>query len=244
VAFPKKINLGEIGDCKVSLPRSYGEQQKIATFLTAVDRRIELLEQKKEKLEAYKKGVMQQLFSRQIRFKQDDGSVYPDWEEKKLGELCKKTSSNVTAGSLMESNGDHKIYGAPGFLQYVDFYQEKDAFISIVKDGAGVGRILKCDPKSSVLGTLDKILPLPRVNLDFLYALLSNLDFQKYTTGSTIPHIYFKDYSKETVSVPSIEEQIKIAAFMNKLDETLSKLNLQINQTQTWKKGLLQQMFV
>jgi len=66
-----------------------------------------------------------------------------------------------------------------------------------VKDGAGVGKILICEPKTSVLGTLDIIKPKKYVNLYFLYSLLSRIRFTKYTTGSTIPHIYFKDYKKE-----------------------------------------------
>lgn len=239
-----RINLSEIRKLKIKVSSVLEEQQKIAEFLTTVDQRIELLQAKKEKLEAYKKGVMQKIFSQQLRFKADDGSEFPNWEERKLGEICKKQSSNVTAGSLEEISGSFKIYGATGFLQYVDFYQVESEFISIVKDGAGVGRVLKCEPKSSVLGTLDMIIPKNGVDIDFLFAALDQINFLKYMTGSTIPHIYFKDYAKERIMVPSLPEQQKIAQFLTSLDSSIENLNQQINHTQTWKKGLLQKMFV
>ncbi len=226
------------------LTTSTVEQQKIASFLTAVDKRIGLLKEKKAKLEQYKKGVMQQLFSQQIRFKDENGQNFPEWEEKKLGEICKKQSSNISANSLEESVGDYKVYGATGFLQYVDFYSEDEDYISIVKDGAGVGRILLCEAKSSVLGTLDILKPKEYNNIKFLYALISNIRFEKYITGSTIPHIYFKDYSKEKVSVPVLPEQQKLASFLTSIDEQIAQVGQQIAQMSSWKKGLLQKMFV
>ena len=224
------------------------EQQKIATFLTAIDQRIQLLQQKKAKLEEYKKGVMQKLFTQEIRFKIEgpDGKLVkpPDWEEKRLGEICEKQSSNISANSLEESGGDYKIYGATGFLQFVDFFREEEPYISIVKDGAGVGRILLCEAKSSVLGTLDILKPKGENNIHFLYALISTIRFEKYTTGSTIPHIYFKDYSKEKISVPTHVEQNKIASFLTSLDDSIKSLEVEIDSSIVYKKGLLQKMFV
>lgn len=86
VAFPKKINLGEIGNCRVSLPE-LPEQQKIAAFLGAVDAKIGQMTRKKALLEEYKKGCMQQLFTQKLRFKDDNGNDFPDWEEKTI-ETC------------------------------------------------------------------------------------------------------------------------------------------------------------
>jgi len=169
---------------------------------------------------------------------------YSDWEEKKLGEICHKKSSNISANSLEENNGEYTIYGAIGFLKRVDFYREEAAYISIVKDGAGVGRVLMCAPKTSVLGTLDIIINNTGVDLYFLYLSLQNIEFIKYITGSTIPHIYFRDYSKEFIEVPSLEEQTKIANFLSAIDNKINLVNRQLKQTRQYKKGLLQQMFV
>jgi len=220
------------------------EQTKIAAFLIAIDKRIKILQNKKSELVQYKKEIMQQLFSRTIRFKNEDDSNFPDWEEKRLGDICEKKSSNISANTLSKNTGEFKIHGATGFLQYVDFYREENHYISIVKDGAGVGRILLCEAKSSVLGTLDILKPKGDNDIHFLYSLLSNIRFNKYITGSTIPHIYFKDYSKEKMLVPTLPEQQKIAYFLSSVDKSIEKITAQIEDSIVFKKGLLQKMFV
>jgi type I restriction enzyme S subunit len=229
---------------KFLIPTFSEEQQKIASFLTEIDTKLSQLTKKKALLENYKKGVMQQIFSQELRFKDDDGNDYGDWEEKKLGEVATKKSSNIAANTIQENNGDYKIYGASGFLKNIDFYRESETYISIVKDGAGVGRTLLCEAFSSVLGTLDTIKPKKEIHIYFIYCLLNNMCFLKYVTGSTIPHIYFKDYSKEKIKVPSLEEQTKIADFLSNLDTKIEVLSTSIENTQTFKKGLLQQLFV
>jgi type I restriction enzyme S subunit len=228
---------------EITLP-TLPEQQKIATFLTAVDEKLQALKQKKNLLEQYKKGVMQQIFSQELRFKDDNGNDFADWEGKKLGEIANKKSSNISANKIEENFGDHIIYGASGILKKVDFYKEENDYVSIVKDGAGVGRLLFCKGKSSVLGTMEIIRPNEGIDTYFLYCLLSNIDFVKYITGSTIPHIYFKDYSVEICGLPCLIEQTKIANFLSAIDEKINHCQLQIEKTEVWKKGLLQGMFV
>lgn len=223
---------------------SFDEQQKIASFLTAVDDKIQQLTKKKARLEQYKKGIMQKLFSQELRFKDDDGNDYPDWEEKTLSEVAMKISSNIAANTIENNNGIYPIYGATGFLKHVDFYKQENAYISIVKDGAGVGRLLICEGKSSVLGTLDIIQPNNDLNTYYLYSSLQRIDFDKYKVGSTIPHIYFKDYSNETIPIPTKQEQQKIADFLTSIDEKINSIETYKEQTQQFKKGLLQQMFV
>ena len=104
----KRITLTKINDFKFNIPH-LPEQQKIASFLTSVDERLTLLAQQKEKLELYKKGVMQQIFSQKLRFKDENGNNYPDWEEKKLGELCKKAQSGGTPKSTVKEYYDGEI---------------------------------------------------------------------------------------------------------------------------------------
>lgn len=223
---------------------SVPEQTKIATFLTAVDEKLTALKQKKTLLEQYKKGVMQKIFSQELRFAADNGNDYPDWEEKKLGEVANKKSSNISANKIEDNFGNYIIYGASGILKKVDFFKEEDDYISIVKDGAGVGRLFYCKGQSSVLGTMEIIRPNEGIKTYYLYCLLSNIDFVKYVTGSTIPHIYFKDYSSEICGIPCLEEQTKIANFLSAIDEKITHCQSQIASTEIWKKGLLQQMFV
>ena len=240
-----------ISQIKFNYPQSK-EQQKIANFLTAIDNRIHTLEKKKTLLEQYKKGVMQKIFKQELRFKDDtstslsasDGKAFPEWEEKKLGEVCSKKSSNISANKIEENFGEYIIYGASGVLKKVDFYKEENDYVSIIKDGAGVGRIVYCKGKSSVLGTMEIIKPNSKLNTYFLYCLLENVNFKKYITGSTIPHIYFKDYKKEKCNIPPLEEQTKIANFLSAIDISVELVTKKIEHTKTFKKGLLQQMFV
>jgi type I restriction enzyme S subunit len=231
----KKVNL---------LFPSLSEQQKIAGFLDDVDKWIENLKTQKKKLEEHKLGMMQKIFSQEVRFKHNNGKDFPEWELERLGNICEKKSSSISSNTLEKNTGEFSIYGAAGFLKKVDFYQEETPFISIVKDGASVGRILLCEEKSSVLGTLDILKPKEKTNLYFLYLLLSRLSFLKYITGLAIPHIYFKDYSKENVRVPSLLEQQKIAEFFISIDKLIESKEQQIKKVEMWKKGLMQKMFV
>ena len=237
------ITGGQLKKLKLYAP-SLPEQQKIADFLSAVDKKIEQLTEKHRLLTQYKKGVMQQIFSQQIRFKDDEGNEYPEWEEKKLGDICIKKSSTIAANAIEDSKGVFKIYGASGELESVDFYDEETPYVAIVKDGAGVGRVQYCEAKSSVLGTLDKIFPVSGVQLTFLYEVLKGISFEKYTTGSTIPHIYFKDYKKELIGLPTGEEQQKIADFLTAIDNKIDQAWSKLEQAKAFKKGLLQKMFV
>ena len=240
-----RFNVGQetLSSIHLNLP-TLPEQQKIATFLTTVDEKLQALKQKKSLLEQYKKGVMQQIFSQELRFKDDNGNEFPDWEQKTLREVADKKSSNISANKIEENFGEYTIYGASGVLKKVDFYKEENDYISIVKDGAGVGRLLFCKGKSSVLGTMEIIRPKEGLHTYYLYCLLRNIDFVKYVTGSTIPHIYFKDYSNELCAIPCLEEQTKIATFLSTIDDKVNQCQTQITNTEVWKRGLLQGMFV
>lgn len=106
VAFPKKINLGDINECCISLATSNHEQTKIASFLSAVDEKISQLTQKHELLSQYKQGMMQKLFSQQIRFKADDGSEFGEWEETNFSEQFKFHNTNSYSRALLAEHGE------------------------------------------------------------------------------------------------------------------------------------------
>ncbi|NVO09331.1 MAG: restriction endonuclease subunit S [Bacteroidales bacterium] len=240
-----RYNVGQGILSSISLPfPSLTEQQKIANFLTSVDDKLTQLKQKRTLLQQYKKGVMQKFLSQELRFKDENGKEFPKWEKKKLGEISIKKASNISANKIEENIGEYIIYGASGILKKVDFFKEENDYISIIKDGAGVGRLFYCNGKSSVLGTMEIIKPKSEISTYFMYCLLSNIDFIKYVTGSTIPHIYFKDYSQEICCIPCLAEQTKIANFLSAIDEKINHCQAQIEKTEGWKKGLLQRMFV
>lgn len=227
----------------INIP-SLPEQKKIATFLGVVDAKLAALRDRVALLERYKRGLMQALFSQSLRFTKPDGTAFPDWEEKRLGEVAKKTSSSVTAQSIEEDAGEFPVYGASGYLKCISSYASESEHISIVKDGAGVGRLFLCPRFSSVLGTLDSIVANGKNHTRFVYYWLSLVNFEPFITGSTIPHIYFRDYSKLVLLLPHPDEQQKIAEVLSAIDAKIAAGSDQVAQMEQFKKGLLQQMFV
>ncbi len=141
------------------------------------------------------------------------------WELKKLEDVCYCKSSNVSQNKLVDEIGDYPIFGASGLIKNVSFYHRDKPYLSIVKDGSGFGRITKMDAFTSVIGTLQYILPNDEIDLDYLNYSLMSVDFKKYVQGAAIPHIYFKDYKNEPFLWMPLPEQQRIVA---KLDEAFA----------------------
>lgn len=156
-----------------------------------------------------------------------------EWEWKKLKDICEKGSSSIKQGDLKKITGDYPIYGASGFIQNVDFYQQDKEYIGIVKDGSGVGRTMFLPAYSSVIGTLQYILPKEGNSIKFVNYALQNIDFSKLIQGAAIPHIYFKDYGEMDIAVPPLDEQERIVKVLDdafeKIDaiKTTAETNLQ-----------------
>lgn len=231
------VSSSDIKKLPIPLP-PLPEQQKIASILSTWDKAIATQEALITQKEQLKKGLMQALLSGKKRF----AGFEEEWEEIRLGEVCIKTSSNLSANSISENKGEYSVYGASGFIKKVDFYNINDSYISIVKDGAGVGRVLLCEGKSSVLGTLDIIQPKESTDINFLYNLLITVDFRKYIIGSTIPHIYFKDYSLRKIQMPNVKEQKKIADTLSSADKEIENLKKQLATMKLQKQGLMQEL--
>ena len=237
----KHVYSKNIEKLNYEVPLCIDEQEKIASFFMLLDKRIEQQEQKIALLKDYKKAMMQKIFSQKIRFKDENGNDYPDWEEKKLGKICRVKSSQLT-NNVVEEIGKYPVYGANSIVGYTENY-EVNKYVSIVKDGAGVGRIAFINNKSSVLGTLQYLIGI-EITTEFLYVLLSNVNFKLYQTGTTIPHIYFKDYSKMIIDIPCQLEQEKISSFLFAMDLNLENQEAILNNLKEQKQGLLRKMFV
>ena len=135
-----------------------------------------------------------------------------------LGALCKKGSSNIAQKDLEGNSGDYEIYGASGLIKKVDFYHQEKPYIAIVKDGAGVGRAMLLPAKSSVIGTMQYIIPNDNVDIRYLYYAIVNMNLGRYYMGAAIPHIYFKDYESERLPLLDCNEQKKIAGVLEQID--------------------------
>ncbi len=161
----------------------------------------------------------------------------------RLGDVCQKATSNIAQKDLENRNGEYEIYGASGFIKKVDFYQQENPYIAVVKDGAGIGRVMKLPAKTSVIGTMQYIIPNNDIDISYLAYAMENMNLAKYYTGATIPHIYFKDYQKEELPVPSLEEQRKIAAVLDKISDLIAKRRQQLEKLDLLVKARFVEMF-
>jgi type I restriction enzyme S subunit len=178
-----------------------------------------------------------------LRFKDDNGKNYIQPKKLRLDEISFSKSSNITQNSLKKFDGTYPVYGANSVVGFLNDYEQDEDYSAIIKDGAGVGRIAFIPGKSSIIGTMNYILPKSGTNPIFLNHLLNKLNFDKFIIGSTIPHIYFKDYGKLKIYLPEIKEQEKIGNFLSLFDRLLEKINEKIDLLKELKKGYLQQMF-
>lgn len=121
----------------------------------------------------------------------------------------------------IDENGNYDLYDANELIGKTDKLPLFDDYISIIKDGAGVGRVRKMPKNTTILGTMGAIIP-QNINFDFLFSILEKTDFTKLTSGGTIPHIYFKQYGEIIYLVPSLTEQGKIGNYFSQLDNLIT----------------------
>jgi type I restriction enzyme S subunit len=178
-----------------------------------------------------------------LRFKDINGKDYPTVIIGSLEDISGVSSSSISQDSIIEDEGKYSIYGANGEIKKISTYEKKSSYIAIVKDGAGVGRVIIGSPFSSVIGTMNYIETKNKCDLQFLLYTIKRIDFDKYTVGSGIPHIYYKDYKKEIVKIPSVSEQEKIGGFLSTFDKLIEKQQNKIGLLKELKKGYLQKMF-
>jgi type I restriction enzyme S subunit len=243
------------------------EQQKIASFLSAVDEKIQQLTKKKALLEQYKKGVMQKLFSGQLRFKDEKGKDYPDWEEKKIGDITKVSTGGTPKTVKSEYWGGDIRWMNSGELNLKVVYEvenriteeglkksatklipEKCILIGLAGQGktrgtAAINMVELCTNQSiaSILPNYDRFIPEYLFqNIDQRYSEIRGLSTGDGGRGGLNLQI-IKSFK---VPLPSVKEQEKIATYLSRIDTKIEAVNTQITQTQTFKKGLLQQMFV
>ena len=160
-----------------------------------------------------------------------------------LGSICKKGSSNVAQKDLSDHKGKYPIYGASGFIMNVDFAHQNKPYLAVVIDGAGVGRVMLLPANSSVIGTMQYILPNDNVDIDYLFYALQYMNLSKYYSGATIPHIYFKDYQREKILLPSLDIQRKKAEVLHKIDRLKNWYNEYIVKFDTLIKSRFIEMF-
>ena len=247
----KRFWISEYSKIKIYIPSSQ-EQTKIANFLSLIDKKIEKIGEKKRLLEEYKKGVMQKIFSQKIRFKpdhtsgkNDNGNPYPDWIEKKLGELCDIRTGKLDANAMVPM-GKYRFYTCAKNYYYIDNYEFDTNALIISGNGANVGYIHHYQGKFNAYQrtyVLDKFKNNILYLKYFLDCFLYKRIIKEKKEGNT-PYIIISTLSNMRIFLPFKNEQTKIADFLSAIDKEIELINKQIEQTKTYKKGLLQQMFV
>ena len=144
---------------------------------------------------------------------------------------------------LKEKNGDYPIYGASGYIGNVDFYHQELPYVAVVKDGAGVGRTMLLPAKSSVIGTMQYLLPKKNVLPAYLYYVVRYMHLEKYFSGATIPHIYFRDYKNEEFNLQSIDRQTEIVDALSKVESIISARQQQLQKLDELVKARFVEMF-
>ena len=125
----------------------------------------------------------------------------------------------------------------------VDFFHQEKPYIAVVKDGAGIGRTMLLPEKTSVIGTMQYILPNEKVIPKYLYYVIRYMHLEKYFTGATIPHIYFKDYKREEFNLCDLSEQEKIVSTLSKIEKIITHRKQQLEKLDLLVKARFVEMF-
>lgn len=256
------INASDLTKTIISIP-SLPEQQKIASFLSTVDEKINLLKKQLSLLKQYKKGVMQKIFSREIRFNDEDGKEFPEWGEKKIKEIMDERNSQAPKSvnyplmafiakkgvtpkgdrynrEFLVNDQENKKYKK---TEYGDFIYSSNNL-----ETGSIGLNKYGSATISPVYSIFKINEL--ADFRFLSDYLSRKEFiykmTTYRQGVVYGQwrIHESDFLQIKEYIPSVSEQKKIASFLSAIDEKIDKNEDQIRKMELWKKGLLQQMFI
>ena len=247
------LNLSIIKSLSISFP-TLAEQTKIAEFFTAIDAKIQALKTKKEKLQQYKKGVMQQLFSQMLRFKpvpnetsgDENGKAFPKWEMKKLGEVLdyEQPTNYLVSSTEYEDKYETPVVtaGKTFILGYTDETHGifKENLPVIIFDDFTTATQFIDFPFKAKSSAMKILKTKKNTNIKFIYEAMQMID---YETGGHGRH-WISVFAEMEISIPSLPEQTKIANFLSSIDEKINRTETQIQQTQAYKKGLLQNMFI
>ena len=243
----KTLGQKNFDELKVTIP-TIDEQTKIANFLTAVDEKIQHLTQKADLLAQYKKGVMQQIFSQELRFKDDDGGEFAEWEEAMLGDVLdyEQPTKYLVSSTEYDDSYETPVLTAGktfvlGYTDEVNGIFEHGLPVIIFDDFTTAFKFVTFPfkAKSSAM----KILKLNSAsnNIKFIYEVMGILDLP---TGDEHKRYWISEYSKLLFQLPCLKEQTKIATFLTAIDDKITHTQTQLAAVKQYKQGLLQQMFV
>ena len=160
----------------------------------------------------------------------------------KLNNLCSRGKSSLRQKDV-SNDGPYAVYGASGLVGTMASFQNAVPYVAVVKDGAGVGRASACEANTSVLGTMQALIPSEGIDRDYLLHLVRSLHLGDGFSGSTIPHIYFKDYGKLPVRLHSPAEQKRIVDIFASIERQIKVSKQQLDQLDSLVKSRFIEMF-
>ena len=161
----------------------------------------------------------------------------------KLEDVCERGSSNIKQSDIIKMSGNYPIYGASGLAGKVNFYHQEQPYVAVVKDGAGIGRTTLNPAKSSVIGTMQYLIPKKNVLPEYLFYVVSYMHLEKYYTGATIPHIYFKDYKNEEFNLDNIEKQLEIIDVLGRCKKVIEARKQELVELDSLTKARFVELF-
>jgi len=161
----------------------------------------------------------------------------------RLEDVCVRGSSNLKQSDVINREGKYPIYGAAGYIGTVDFFHQESSYVAVVKDGAGIGRVMLLPANSSVIGTMQYLLPKDIIIAEYLYYVVQHMHLERFFSGATIPHIYFKDYKKEEFNLSNLIEQKKIVVTLRRVENILAKRKQEMGLLDNLIKARFVEMF-
>lgn len=245
----KRLYNKNILETKIKLP-CLEEQQKIADFLSSVDDIITASEKEVAALEEQKRGAMQKIFSQEVRFKADDGSDYPEWEELKLEDCCNGfDNQRKPVSAAKRESGNVPYYGANGIQDYVKDYIFDGEYVLLAEDGGNFDDFATrpiaqyISGKAWVNNHAHVIQAKENSITKYIFYTLVHKDIRKYINGTSRSKLNQADMWMIQIPVPRLEEQQKIADFLSDFDTAIYLAKQELEQWKELKKGLLQQLF-
>ena len=232
---------------------SLKEQEKIANFLSNIDKKISLTEEKLELFREYKKGVMQKIFSQELRFKDSDDNDYPEWEEKKLEEVAEcldNLRKPLNSNEREKIKGSIPYYGANGIQGYINNYIFNEELVLLAEDGGNFDDYLTkpiaqyVQGKSWINNHAHVLKGKKVLKTKFLYFSLVHKDIRSFINGTSRSKLNKSSMLNIIILLPALEEQEKIADFLSSIDSKIENIEKELEGLKEFKKGLLQQMFI
>ena len=160
----------------------------------------------------------------------------------RLKDVVRQQKSSLKLSDL-KKHGAFPVFGASGLVGYRDCFQSEKEAVAIIKDGAGIGRVSMLPKHSSVLGTMQMLEPKEGISNSYLFYFLSHLKLGKSFTGSTIPHIYFKNYSDFSFPDISYNQQCQVAEKLDAIRKSIEQKNNQLSDLDSLVKSRFIEMF-